>query len=41
MNLSRPEHYFADLLSLLEQSPDERFNLKLNSEANPNLQKIY
>jgi hypothetical protein len=25
MNLSRPEHYFADFLSLLEQSPDERF----------------
>lgn len=25
MNLSRPEHYFADFLSLLEQSPNERF----------------
>lgn len=25
MNLSRPEHYFADFLSLLEQSEDERF----------------
>jgi len=25
MNLSRPEHYFADFLSLLEQSPSERF----------------
>lgn len=25
MNLSRPEHYFADFLSLLEQSPAERF----------------
>lgn len=25
MNLSRPEHYFADFLSLLEQSPEERF----------------
>ena len=24
MNLSRPEHYFADFLSLLEQSTDER-----------------
>ena len=22
MNLSRPEHYFADFLSLLEQAPD-------------------
>lgn len=25
MNLSRPEHYFADFLSLLEQSPSERY----------------
>ncbi len=25
MNLSRPEHYFADFLSLLEQSPNERY----------------
>ena len=25
MNLSRPEHYFADFLSLLEQSEDERY----------------
>lgn len=25
MNLSRPEHYFADFLSLLEQSQNERF----------------
>lgn len=25
MNLSRPEHYFADFLSLLEQTPDQRF----------------
>lgn len=25
MNLSRPEHYFADFLSLLEQGEDERF----------------
>lgn len=25
MNLSRPEHYFADFLSLLEQKEDERF----------------
>jgi hypothetical protein len=25
MNLSRPEHYFADFLSLLEQSPRERY----------------
>lgn len=25
MNLSRPEHYFADFLSLLEQNEDERF----------------
>lgn len=25
MNLSRPEHYFADFLSLLEQEEDERF----------------
>lgn len=25
MNLSRPEHYFADFLSLLEQAPDHRF----------------
>lgn len=25
MNLSRPEHYFADFLSLLEQSVNERF----------------
>ena len=25
MNLSRPEHYFADFLSLLEQNEDERY----------------
>ena len=25
MNLSRPEHYFADFLSLLEQKPEERY----------------
>lgn len=25
MNLSRPEHYFADFLSLLEQSEDQRY----------------
>jgi hypothetical protein len=25
MNLSRPEHYFADFLSLLEQSPSDRY----------------
>jgi hypothetical protein len=25
MNLSRPEHYFADFLSLLEQKEDERY----------------
>jgi len=25
MNLSRPEHYFADFLSILEQSPSERY----------------
>lgn len=25
MNLSRPEHYFADFLSLLEQSEDDRY----------------
>lgn len=33
MNLSRPEHYFADFLSLLEQSPDERF---INLTNTPN-----
>jgi hypothetical protein len=30
MNLSRPEHYFADFLSLLEQSPNERY-ISLNN----------
>ncbi len=33
MNLSRPEHYFADFLSLLEQSPSERF---INLSNTPN-----
>lgn len=31
MNLSRPEHYFADFLSLLEQAPDERFITLINT----------
>jgi len=31
MNLSRPEHYFADFLSLLEQSPSERYIGLLNT----------
>lgn len=33
MNLSRPEHYFADFLSLLEQSSSERF---INLTNTPN-----
>ena len=33
MNLSRPEHYFADFLSLLEQSSNERF---INLTNTPN-----
>jgi len=41
MNLSRPEHYFADFLSLLEQSPNERFIDLTNTpkEVWPNLIK--
>ena len=33
MNLSRPEHYFADFLSLLEQSEDERYIAINNTPA--------
>lgn len=33
MNLSRPEHYFADFLSLLEQSEEERY-IGLNAPKN-------
>ena len=32
MNLSRPEHYFADFLSLLEQDEDQRF-IEINAPA--------
>lgn len=32
MNLSRPEHYFADFLSLLEQDEDQRF-IEINASA--------
>ena len=32
MNLSRPEHYFADFLSLLEQEEDQRF-IEINAPA--------
>lgn len=41
MNLSRPEHYFADFLSLLEQSPSERYISLTNTptEVLPNLIK--
>ena len=41
MNLSRPEHYFADFLSLLEQSPSERYIGLSNTpnEVLPNLVK--
>lgn len=37
MNLSRPEHYFADFLSLLEQAEDERYISigNVHSEALP------
>lgn len=41
MNLSRPEYYFADFLSLLEQSPNERYINLSNTpeEVLPNLIK--
>lgn len=41
MNLSRPEHYFADFLSILEQAPSERYISLVNTpeEAMPNLIK--
>ena len=32
MNLSRPEHYFADFLSLLEQNEEQRF-IEINAPA--------
>lgn len=39
MNLSRPEHYFSDFLSLLEQSPSDRYISLTNTpnEALPGL----
>lgn len=39
MNLSRPEHYFADFLSLLEQSPNERY-ISLTNTPNEVLPKL-
>jgi hypothetical protein len=40
MNLSRPEHYFADFLSLLEQSENERYiNINAPEEVLPQLIK--
>jgi hypothetical protein len=40
MNLSRPEHYFADFLSLLEQSADEKYiNINAPEEVLPQLVK--
>jgi hypothetical protein len=40
MNLSRPEHYFADFLSLLEQSATERYiNINAPEEVLPKLIK--
>lgn len=40
MNLSRPEHYFADFLSLLEQNEDERYiTINAPDEVLPDLIK--